>query len=254
MAKYGSSKSSIQLFLTISHTIPCEPFGLTEIIRKKQRKNSKMKYSTSIGLLGLAATPLAAAATVSVTPHDKFSSSVGVLGCKVDTDRLAYWPGSPDCNNFCKKLSAGPYSLYVMHLDSSGGAHDISYDAWVYLQTGQTATTKPIMGGGFPVNVEQASPQECAHLLNDGKMPFTAQNGANFYTSCMASNSWIGNNAELFGITNMACTLGVDEPCTVDPASMQPVCPSGFKPSNQPLAGHTVWDIEYGTGRRVAAL
>ena len=43
--------------------------------------------------------------TVWVTPHDSYSSSVGVLGCKIDTDRVAYWPASVDCTNICVSLS-----------------------------------------------------------------------------------------------------------------------------------------------------
>lgn len=31
-----------------------------------------------------------------ITPHDMYSSSVGVLGCKIDTNRVAYWPQSVD--------------------------------------------------------------------------------------------------------------------------------------------------------------
>jgi hypothetical protein len=30
-----------------------------------------------------------------------YSSSAGVLGCKVNTDRIAYWPMAVDCHNIC---------------------------------------------------------------------------------------------------------------------------------------------------------
>lgn len=179
-----------------------------------------MKYSALSAILGLTALPFATAVGVSVTPHQQFSSSPGVLGCKINTDRVAYWPQAVDCTNFCKKLTSSTgLSTYVMHIDQSGGAYDISYDAWVYLQNGGTATTTPLVGGGVSVDVEQATPEECAHLMDDGKMPFTAYNGANFYTSCLASNSWIGKNYELFNIANMVCTYGKYEVCTLDPAS-----------------------------------
>ena len=36
--------------------------------------------------------------TISITPHDSYSSSVGVLGCKINTDRVAYWPGAVSCD------------------------------------------------------------------------------------------------------------------------------------------------------------
>lgn len=44
----------------------------------------------------LVAGSLATSGTVYVTPHSQFSSSIGVLGCKVDTNRIAYWPVWPD--------------------------------------------------------------------------------------------------------------------------------------------------------------
>src|SRR3569833_2656431 len=89
----------------------------------------------------------AAATGVWTTPHDSYSSSVGVLGCKINTDRVAYWPGSVDCNNICVKLSYGGRSVHLLRIAQSGGAYDISYDAWNYLQTGKSATTDPITGG-----------------------------------------------------------------------------------------------------------
>ncbi|KAG9904511.1 hypothetical protein KCU98_g7177, partial [Aureobasidium melanogenum] len=35
--------------------------------------------------------------TISVTPHVEYSSSVSVLGCKTNTNRVAYWPRPKTC-------------------------------------------------------------------------------------------------------------------------------------------------------------
>ena len=71
--------------------------------------------------------------TVGITPHDSYSSSIGVLGCKIDTDRVAYWPMMPDCQNICVKVTNGPHSVNLLRIDQSGGAYDISYDAYSVL-------------------------------------------------------------------------------------------------------------------------
>src|SRR4051812_23700118 len=87
------------------------------------------------------------ATTVWATPHDSYSSSIGVLGCKINTNRVAYWPASVDCTKVCVKLSYEGRSVKLLRIDQSGGAHDVSFDAWNYLYTGYPATKKPTAGG-----------------------------------------------------------------------------------------------------------
>ena len=113
---------------------------------------------------------------ISITPHDLFSSSIGVLGCKIDTNRVAYWPGTPDCNKLCVKVSANGRSVNLLKIDSSAGAHDISYDAYNYLVTGKSATEDPIEGGGVPATYEDVDMSECEDLLktDDKSLAFTA--------------------------------------------------------------------------------
>ena len=89
----------------------------------------------------------AAGDTVWVTPHDSYSSSVGVLGCKVDTNRIAYWPAAVDCDSVCIELALGDRAVTLLRVDQSQGAHDVSYDAWNYLQTGASARDRPTAGG-----------------------------------------------------------------------------------------------------------
>jgi len=46
--------------------------------------------------------------TYNVTPHNYYSSSVGVLGCKINYNRVAYWPMAVDCDSMCVKLTWVP--------------------------------------------------------------------------------------------------------------------------------------------------
>ncbi|KAI0133189.1 hypothetical protein F4776DRAFT_145309 [Hypoxylon sp. NC0597] len=192
--------------------------------------------------------------SIGVTPHEQYSSSIGVLGCKINTNRVAYWPSTPDCNNICVKVSANGRDVHLLKIDHSGGAYDISYDAYNYLATGQSATVNPIAGGQMPATWEDAPMSECADLLDNGKLPFSAVNGASFIYSC-PTDSWVGQNFAPYNIATMVCTYGIDELCTLPSLTEgnQPICPhqAGIQ---TPLADHTVWNIEYPTGKLVAAL
>lgn len=168
-------------------------------------------FTASINALGIPSK----GETISVTPHDVFSSSVGVLGCKIDTDRVAYWPGAVDCDKICVRVSANGRSVNLLKVDTSSGAYDIAYDAYNYLVTGKSAVEYPIMGGGISATFEDVDMGECKDLLltKDKTLAFTAANSMNFVTSCKQTDSWVGNNFSLFNIANPACTLGVDERC-----------------------------------------
>lgn len=207
--------------------------------------------SAIVSVLALVST--AAAAGVSITPHDKYSSSIGVLGCKVNTNRIAYFPHFPSCDNLCLKVSANGRSVNLLHIDQSGGAFDVSYDAWNYLNTGANATSTPTMGGGIPAEVEYAPMEECADILNDGQLPLMAANSIGFYVGC-PENSWVKRNSALWNIQNCACTLGYNEKCQLDLAvSNQPSCPHQLGLQTA-LHGQPVVDIEYGTGAEKVVL
>ncbi|CAH0057970.1 unnamed protein product [Clonostachys solani] len=215
-----------------------------------------MLPSTSIvSILALAAG--AVAKGVSITPHDKYSSSVGVLGCKIDTNRVAYWPGSVDCNNICVKLTYEGRSVHLLRIDQSGGAYDVSYDAWVYLQSGKSAKSNPLNGGGVNVEVEEVDASECADLIKteDKKLPLSASNSINFLTSCLAQpNSWVAKNHALYNICDAICTLGFDESCKLDMAvSNQPSCKNTLGLTTKLSLSNPVVDIQYGTGKTVLA-
>lgn len=194
--------------------------------------------------------------SASVTPHEQYSSSIGVLGCKVNTNRVAYWPAAVDCNNICLKVSHGDRSVNLLRIDTSGGAFDISYDAWVYLQTGSSAADEPLQGGGVDAQYEHVDASECADLLDeDGALPLSAANSMNFVAACLAEpDSFVAQNHKLVNIQNPTCTLGRDEVCSLDLAvSNQPSCP-GVLGDATPLTDLPVENIAYGTGEKSLAL
>lgn len=212
-----------------------------------------MISSTLLPALALASG--AAAKGIWVTPHDSYSSSIGVLGCKINTDRVAYWPSSVGCDNICVKVTHEGRSVHLLKIDQSGGAYDISYDAWNYLQTGKSAATDPIAGGTVPMDYEDVPAEECAHLLTDGgKLPLSASNSMNFVTSCLSQpSSFVAKNHVLYNICDSVCSLGHDEKCSLDLAvSNQPTCPHTLGLTS-PLKSAPVFNIMYQTGKTVNA-
>jgi len=199
---------------------------------------------------------VAAKETVWATPHDSYSSSVGVVGCKINTDRVAYWPMSVDCNNICVSLSYQGRSVYLLRIDQSGGAYDVSYDAWNYLMTGDSATTKPTAGGATPMEYETVDPWYCAPLIHtDGnKLPLSAANSMNYLSSCLAdSSSFVARNHILYNILDSICTWGYDETCSLDMSvSNQASCPHTMG-TPAALSGCPVYNIRYPSGTRVVA-
>ncbi|KAF7553214.1 hypothetical protein G7046_g7169 [Stylonectria norvegica] len=202
----------------------------------------------------VSASPLVKRAnTASITPHDQYSSSVGVIGCKVNTNRIAYWPQSVGCDNICVKVSYGGRSLFLLRVDQSGGAYDISYDAWNQLAFGTPATTDPHYGGGISMQWEDVAASNCASLLDNGSVPLLAANSMNYVASCLSQpNSYVAKNYKLWNIMDPVCHWGKNELCTLNMAvSNQPSCPSGLG-NNSPL-NIPVWNVQYGTGKLVLA-
>ncbi|KAL2163237.1 hypothetical protein VTH06DRAFT_5293 [Thermothelomyces fergusii] len=200
-------------------------------------------------------TARAAKGTVWATPHESYSSSVGVLGCKVDTNRIAYWPASVDCNNICVSLSYEGRKIHLLRIDQSEGAHDVSYDAWNYLLTGFSATEKPTTGGPVAMEYEDADPSACADLIHTkgNKLPLSASNSMNFLASCLSRDTWVGKNFVLYNILDPICSWGTDEVCTLDwPTDNQAKCPSQLGVPSV-LADEPVYNIQYMTGNRVLA-
>ncbi|KAI0445494.1 hypothetical protein F4803DRAFT_156806 [Xylaria telfairii] len=194
--------------------------------------------------------------TVWATPHDSYSSSVGVLGCKVNTNRIAYWPGSVDCNNICLSLSYEGRSVKLLRIDSSQGAYDVSYDAWNYLITGSSATKKPTAGGAIAMDFEYLDPSSCSSLIHTdkSKLPLSASNSINYLASCLGQpDSWVAKNYVLYNIQDSICSWGHDEKCNLDwPTANQPTC-SHILGDPVALTTDPVYNIRYPSGEEVLA-
>ncbi|KJZ73824.1 hypothetical protein HIM_06717 [Hirsutella minnesotensis 3608] len=188
---------------------------------------------------------------ISVTPHDKYSSSIGVLGCKINTDRVAYWPGAVGCDNICVKVSHQGRSLHLLKIDGSTGAHDISYDAWTMLVDGKGAKESKATGGGVPMTWEPADPSACSDLLHNGKLPLTAFNSMNYVGACSAG-TWAGDNYELFNYADARCEFGPGDQCSVDLSKGNtPECQSSSAADMNAVKGPGIKDKAYGTGEEV---
>ncbi|KAM7198713.1 hypothetical protein V8F20_006028 [Naviculisporaceae sp. PSN 640] len=205
---------------------------------------------------------LAEEGTAWVTPHESYSSSIGVLGCKVNTNRIAYWPNSISCTNLCVELSYEGRTVHLLRIDQSEGAHDVSYDAWNYLLTGYSATEKPVAGGATAMTYRDVDVSMCADIIHtaEGKLPLSASNSMNFVASCLADKeSWVGKgNYELYNILDPICSWGNDEVCSLDweGGKNQADCPTPLgTPSvlGDTKEETTVWNIQYPTGKKVKA-
>ncbi|ODA77307.1 hypothetical protein RJ55_06934 [Drechmeria coniospora] len=194
--------------------------------------------------------------TVGATPHDSYSSSVGVLGCKINTNRVAYWPDPVDCNNICVSLSYGNRKLHLLRVDQSAGAYDVSYDAWNYLYSGYGAAEKPVAGGAVSMKYENVDASHCADLIHgdDAKLPLSAANSMNFLSSCLdQSSSYVAKNYVLYNVLDPLCSLGYDEPCRLDwPNGNQAACPHILGMPAR-LRGAPVYNLRYPTGQKVLA-
>lgn len=202
-------------------------------------------------------TAASAGTKVYATPHDSYSSSIGVLGCKVNTNRIAYWPDTVTCDNICVSLSYEDRQVYLLRIDQSGGAHDVSYDAWNYLYTGKSATDKPVAGGGIEMTAQAADPSKCKGLINTpgSKLPLSAANSMNYLSDCLSNkaSSWVAQNYLVYNVLDPICTLGFDEVCKLDfPAQNQATCPHTLGLPDV-LKGAPVYNIRYPSGDKVLA-
>ena len=211
--------------------------------------------STTPLLLALAPRVLAGSGTVWVTPHDSYSSSVGVLGCKVNTNRIAYWPDAISCTNLCVELAYQGRKVYLLRIDQSEGAHDVSYDAWNYLYTGHSATDQPAAGGAVAMEYRDVDISKCGDLIKTKgkKLPLSAPNSMNFLASCLEGDTWVGRNHVLYNIMDPICTWGFDETCDLDwPSANQAKCPHPLG-TPESLKGAPVWNIMYPSGQKMLA-
>ncbi|KAG8630921.1 hypothetical protein KVT40_000061 [Elsinoe batatas] len=180
--------------------------------------------SLLVALGGLAAFTTATMQTV--TGHVEYRSTIGVLGCKVDTNAVAYWPTTGDCDSVCAKVrnpaTGIEKTVLTIGTSSASSVYDISWKRYVELK-GQPDTPEgnaAAYDGGTPMEVFPVTMDQCEDLIyyeEDGqkKLPFLALS-PNFLNECQASspNSWVAQNGVLLDFVNDCCTIGKDQKCT----------------------------------------
>ncbi|KAH7184070.1 hypothetical protein DER44DRAFT_817060 [Fusarium oxysporum] len=170
-----------------------------------------LAYTVSLWISDVYASRLTSRGFAFITPHAEYSSSVGVLGCKVDTNRIAYWPLDVGCDGICVKVSNEGRSLHLLRIDKSGGF-------------GASAIDDPQVGGGIQMSYEIVDTSECRHLLHEGKLPLSAANSMNYVSSCISQpTSWVAQNYQLYNINDPVCKYGVDEKCSLDLTISNPI-------------------------------
>ncbi|KAM0750546.1 hypothetical protein T439DRAFT_380443 [Meredithblackwellia eburnea MCA 4105] len=189
--------------------------------------------------------------------QDSYQSSDGIPGCKVNTNRIAYWLGEVGCDDICIKVSNKDRSVYLLKISQAPNVdhsdyHYISYDAWNYLKSGKSATVSPQLGSVLTLPYESVNPSNCAHLMQDGKLPLSAFNSVNYLGKCLEEpDSWVAKNYILYNIASTNCHYGKDEKCTLNKSGAA-TCPSGLAAGvSQYNHLQPVYNIEYPTGKKV---
>ncbi|KAL2108572.1 hypothetical protein VUR80DRAFT_3622 [Thermomyces stellatus] len=192
---------------------------------------------------------LARARMEGVTPHQQYSSSIGVPGCLIDTNRVAYFPTQPSCTEPCVRIMhpESERQLTLLHIDRSGGAYDISYDAWNYLKSGAGAKEGPETGAAVNMEIVPVAldDEQCQALLEQtgGKIPNMAISPNWVIEMCADMDKVV-----FYNFMTQSCTIGSDEVCQLDGQVMK--CPRGVGAVDD-YDGPTVTDIAYGTGEDV---
>lgn len=162
---------------------------------------------------------------------------MGVIGCLVNTNRIAYFPMTPPCSNPCIKLTApNGNTINVLHIDQSGGSYDISMDAYKTLKYGAGwASINALPEAKWDgVKYEYVSMDQCKGILPSGKLPVIAKS-PNKYVECVASEpqSFWAKNTQFYDIDDARCLRGVMQTCEMVPPNNTPTCANGK------MAGHS---------------
>lgn len=192
---------------------------------------------------------------IKATAHVQYASSIGVLGCKgVDLSRIAFFPGTPGCDDFCVRVTYEGRSLNLLRVDSSGsapspdnsGTFDMSCQAYDYLVHGTDNKNSCKTGDRTPMSYETVDPRECKHLLQDGVLPISAPS-PNYFVECANSPTFKdgGLKLALFNINDSRCEHGIDEECSWSGVG-DPKCPSGLGTGSQRNPGLQISDPSYG--------
>ncbi|KAG9202703.1 hypothetical protein G6514_003955 [Epicoccum nigrum] len=203
----------------------------------------------------------ATSGTIALDSHVEYSSSMGVIGCLVNTNRIAYFPMTPPCSNPCIKLTApNGKSINVLHIDQSGGSYDISMDAYKTLKYGAGwASINALPEAKWDgVKYEYVPMDQCKDILPEGKLPVLAKS-PNKYVECAASEpqSFWAKNTQFYDIDDTRCLRGVMQKCEMVPPNNTPTCANGKMAGmsgQMPLSGiDTVVDVT-ADGKKVPAV
>ncbi|KAK0742594.1 hypothetical protein B0T18DRAFT_413346 [Schizothecium vesticola] len=105
------------------------------------------------------------------------------------------------------------------------------------------------------MDYETVPADNCRSLIRSGNGGLLLSGAnMNYLSSCLSQpNSGVAKNHELRNILNPTCTEGFDEVCTLDLAkSNQASCPHALGTPNA-LTSAPVYNIQYGTGKKVLA-
>ncbi|KAF4553723.1 Hypothetical protein D9617_6g094550 [Elsinoe fawcettii] len=180
-------------------------------------------HSVLFTIAGLAA--LSAAKVQKVTGHVEYRSTLGIPGCKINTNAVAYWPTTGDCDSVCAKVKnpANGVEKTVLTIGTSSdpSVYDISWKRYVELkgEGDDAAGNAAAYDGGTDMEVNPVSMDQCLDLINyeeggQKKLPFIALS-PNFLNECKSSspNSWVAQNGVLLDFNNDCCTMGKDQKC-----------------------------------------
>ncbi|KAK3903626.1 hypothetical protein C8A05DRAFT_14430 [Staphylotrichum tortipilum] len=122
------------------------------------------------------------------------------------------------------------------------------------LVSGQLAAAHPIIRGGVTMKVERVPADYCIKYFRNGGLPLSASNSMNFVADCLSQPSrFVARNHTLFSTQGPVCHWGYNERCSLDLVkSNQPPYPHGLGTTNRRLPD-MVFNIQYGTGARIAA-
>jgi hypothetical protein len=169
--------------------------------------------------------------TIALRPHVEYDSSMGVIGCLINTNRIAYWPLPPPCDNPCVKLTApNGNTINVLHIDKSTSSYDISMDAFKTLKYGADwrSVNTQVESEWEGVQYEYVSMDQCAGILPDGTLPLIAKSTQS-YDNCVKSEpqSFWAKNSQFWDVDDGRCLRGKLQKCELVPGNTVPQCADG---------------------------
>lgn len=76
--------------------------------------------------------------------------------------------------------------MYLLRINISRTAYNISYNTWNYLSFGKSAIDNPQQGGGIKIEYKTVHPSNYKCLLDDSKLPLSAVITIDYIASCIA--------------------------------------------------------------------